>query len=273
VTRVVSKQLLPIYDKPLIYYPLTTLMLAGIREIALISTPRDLPLFKALLGDGAQWGIELLYLQQDNPDGIAQSLLIAEEFTDGDSCALILGDNVFYGQDLARTLQRVSAQKSGATVFAYRVANPEAYGVVEFDESGKATDIEEKPVTPKSSFAVTGLYFYDSLAASFARQLRPSKRNELEITDLNKKYLESGKLNVELLGRGTAWLDTGTHHSLIQASLFIETIEARQGLKIACPEEVAFRMEYIDKKALLALARSLSTTDYGKYLEQVAADG
>jgi glucose-1-phosphate thymidylyltransferase len=273
VTRVVSKQLLPIYDKPLIYYPLTTLMLAGIREIALISTPRDLPLFKALLGDGAQWGIELSYLQQNNPDGIAQSLLIAEEFTDGNSCALILGDNVFYGQDLAKTLQRVSAQKSGATVFAYRVANPGAYGVVEFDESGKATDIEEKPATPKSSFAVTGLYFYDALAASLARQLRPSKRNELEITDLNKKYLEAGNLNVEQLGRGTAWLDTGTHHSLTQASLFIETIEVRQGLKIACPEEVAFRMEYIDKKALLALARSLSTTDYGKYLEQVAADG
>lgn len=272
MTRAVSKQLLPVYDKPLIYYPLTTLMLAGIRDILVISTPRDLPQFESLLGNGSQWGLNLAYAAQPRPEGIAQALLIAEEFLSNQHSALILGDNIFYGQDLAATLQQVSAKTSIATIFTYRVANPEAYGVVEFDRSGKAIGIEEKPSTPKSGYAVTGLYFYDERAPLMARELKPSRRNELEITDLNLKYLRVGDLHVQALGRGTAWLDTGTHSSLLQASLFIETIERRQGLKIACPEEVAFRMSYINHEALCRLAADLAKSSYGDYLRQIAVE-
>ena len=268
----ISKQLLPVYDKPLVYYPLTTLMLAGIREILVISTPRDLPQFRDLLGDGSKWGIDFSYAEQAEPRGIAQALLIAEAFLAGHNCALILGDNLFYGQDLAGTLQRVSSEPGGATIFAYRVASPEAYGVVEFDGSGKAIGILEKPAKPKSSYAVTGLYFYDRSAPALARELRPSPRNELEITDLNIEYLKRGDLHVETLGRGTAWLDTGTHSSLLQASVFIETIEQRQGLKIACPEEVAFRMGFVDRAALGKLASEFPNSSYGDYLRQVAAE-
>src|SRR6266404_2760091 len=264
-TRAVSKQLLPVYDKPLIYYPLTTLMLAGIRDILLISTPRDLTQFERLLGDGSQWGLNLSYAEQPRPEGIAQALLIAEGFISNRASALILGDNLFYGQDLATTLQQASARADGATIFAYRVANAKDYGVVEFDRSGKALGIEEKPLAPKSGYAVTGLYFYDNKAPSIARSLRPSKRGELEITDVNLEYLRTGALHVETLGRGTAWLDTGTHSSLLQASLFIETIEQRQGLKIACPEEVAYRMAYINHEALSRLAADLPNTSYGNY--------
>jgi glucose-1-phosphate thymidylyltransferase len=272
ITRAVSKQLLPVYDKPLIYYPLTTLMLAGIRDILVITTPRDLPQFESLLGDGSQWGVNLSYALQQRPEGIAQALIIGEEFISNRNSALILGDNLFYGQDLAVTLQDASAQSTGATIFAYRVANPEAYGVVEFNGSGMAVGIEEKPSTPKSAYAVTGLYFYDQRASSMARELRPSRRNELEITDLNLEYLRLSELNVETLGRGTAWLDTGTHSSLLQASVFIETIEQRQGLKIACPEEVAFRMGYIDREALSKLASDFAASSYGDYLRQVAVE-
>jgi glucose-1-phosphate thymidylyltransferase len=272
VTRAVSKQLLPVYDKPLIYYPLTTLMLAGIRDILVISTPRDLPQFESLLGDGSQWGLSLSYATQPRPEGIAQALLIAEEFISSQPSALILGDNLFYGQDLATTLQEVSARPNGATVFAYRVANPAAYGVVEFDRAGNTIGIEEKPPAPRSSYAVTGLYFYDERAPLFARELLPSHRNELEITDLNLKYLRAGDLHVQILGRGTAWLDTGTHSSLLQASLFIATIEERQGLKIACPEEVAFRMAYINHEALCRLAADLPNSTYGDYLRQIAVE-
>jgi glucose-1-phosphate thymidylyltransferase len=272
VTRAVSKQLLPVYDKPLIYYPLTTLMLAGIREMLVISTPRDLPQFESLLDDGSQWGLRISYSVQERPEGIAQALLIAEDFISGRKSVLILGDNLFYGQDLAQTLQQASARGSGATIFAYRVANPHAYGVVEFDRSGKAVGIEEKPSIPKSPYAVTGLYFYDERAPAMARELQQSERNELEITDLNLKYLRSGELHVETLGRGTAWLDTGTHSSLLQASLFIETIEQRQGLKIACPEEVAYRMAYINHEALSRLAADLPNSSYGDYLRQIAIE-
>ena len=271
-TRAISKQLLPVYDKPLIYYPLTTLMLAGIREILVISTPRDLPQFKNLLGDGSHWGLSLSYAEQQWPEGIAQALLIAEKFIANRDSALILGDNLFYGQDLATTLQQASARSDGATIFAYRVANPQDYGVVEFDGSGKAIGIEEKPPAAKSAYAVTGLYFYDERAPSIARGLRPSRRNELEITDLNLEYLRLGALHVETLGRGTAWLDTGTHSSLLQASLFIETIEQRQGLKIACPEEVAYRMAYINHEALCHLAADLPNSSYGDYLRQIASE-
>lgn len=271
-TCAISKQLLPVYDKPLIYYPLTTLMLAGIRDILVISTPRDLPQFKSLLGDGSQWGLRLSYAEQQRPEGIAQALLIAEKFISNRDSALILGDNLFYGQDLAKTLQQASARSDGATIFAYRVANPKDYGVVEFDRSGKAVGIEEKPPAPKSGHAVTGLYFYDNRATSIARGLRPSKRNELEITDLNLEYLRLGALHVETLGRGTAWLDTGTHSALLQASLFIETIEQRQGLKIACPEEVAYRMAYINHEALSRLAADLPNSSYGDYLRQIALE-
>ncbi len=272
MTLAVSKQLLPVYDKPLIYYPLTTLMLAGIRDILVISTPRDLPQFESLLGDGSQWGLSLSYAKQERPEGIAQALLIGEEFISNQQSALILGDNLFYGQDLAETLQQVSARPDGASIFAYRVANPQAYGVVEFDRSGKAIGIEEKPSAPKSGYAVTGLYFYDKRAPAMAHELRPSARNELEITDLNLKYLQMGDLHVEVLGRGTAWLDTGTHSSLLQASVFIETIEQRQGLKIACPEEVAFRMAYINHEALCRLAADFGNSSYGDYLRQISSE-
>jgi len=272
ITRAVSKQLLPVYDKPMIYYPLTTLMVAGIRDIVLISTPHDLPHFENLLGDGSQWGINISYAAQPKPEGIAQSFLVAADFLDGSPSALVLGDNIFYGQDLSATVTRASARDSGATVFAYRVVNPEAYGVVEFDDRGRAVGIEEKPRQPRSNYAVTGLYFYDGRATEFARELRPSARGELEITDLNTRYLELGELHVETFGRGTAWLDTGTHASLLQAGLFIQTIEERQGLKVASPEEVAFRMKYITVEDLEKLAAGLRNTNYGEYLQQIASE-
>jgi glucose-1-phosphate thymidylyltransferase len=272
ITRAVSKQLLPVYDKPMIYYPLTTLMIAGIREIVLISTPHDLPHFKNLLGDGSQWGINISYSVQQKPEGIAQSFLVAADFLDGSPSALILGDNIFYGQDLSATVTRASARNSGATVFAYRVVNPEAYGVVQFDETGRAIGIEEKPAQPRSNYAVTGLYFYDGRATDFARELRPSARGELEITDLNMRYLKLGELQVETFGRGTAWLDTGTHASLLQAGLFIQTIEERQGLKVASPEEVAYRMNFITMQELEKLANGLRNTSYGEYLDQIASE-
>jgi glucose-1-phosphate thymidylyltransferase len=271
-TRAISKQLLPVYDKPMIYYPLTTLMLSAIRDILIISSPRDLPNFEKLLCEGTQWGLNLSYAPQPAPEGIAQALIIAEDFLGGQSSALVLGDNLFYGQDLQSAVQRASARHDSSTIFAYRVSNPEAYGVVEFDDSGRATDIVEKPKQPKSSYAVTGLYFYDSDASEIARSLRPSKRGELEITDLNLAYLKRNKLQVEVLGRGTAWLDTGTPSALLQASLFIETIEQRQGLKIACPEEVAFRMGYISKAQLEALARDAGNNAYGQYLTQILSE-
>jgi glucose-1-phosphate thymidylyltransferase len=271
-TRAISKQLLPVYDKPMIYYPLTTLMMAGIREILIISSPRDLPHFQNLLSDGAQWGLHLSYAPQPRPEGIAQSLIIAEDFLDGLPSALILGDNLFYGQDLQDVIRRAAIRESGATIFAYRVSNPEAYGVVEFDSTGKAAGIVEKPKEPKSRYAVTGLYFYDRLASELARKLRPSARGELEITDLNGAYLERDALSVEVLGRGTAWLDTGTPSALLQASLFIETIEQRQGLKIACPEEVAYRMGFISKRQLEERAAEAGKNAYGDYLTQILSE-
>jgi glucose-1-phosphate thymidylyltransferase len=271
-TRAISKQLLPVYDKPMIYYPLSTLMLAGIREILIISAPRDLPNFEKLLGGGEQWGLKLTYASQPQPEGIAQALIIAEQFLDGQPSALILGDNLFYGQDLQSAIQRASDRTDAATVFAYRVSNPEAYGVVHFDESGAATDIVEKPRQPKSKYAVTGLYFYDADAPALARALRPSPRGELEITDLNLAYLKRKKLQVETLGRGTAWLDTGTPGALLQASLFIETIEQRQGLKIACPEEIAFRSGFISRSQLETLARDAGNNAYGDYLTQILSE-
>jgi glucose-1-phosphate thymidylyltransferase len=272
ITRAVSKQLLPVYDKPMIYYPLTTLMLAGIRDILLISTPHDLPHFEQLLGDGSQWGVNISYEAQPKPEGIAQSFLIAAEFLDGSPSTLVLGDNIFYGQDLGASVTRASERDLGATVFAYRVANPEAYGVVEFDERGRAIGIEEKPRQPRSNYAITGLYFYDDRVTDFARELRPSTRGELEITDLNTRYLKLGELQVETFGRGTAWLDTGTHASLLQAGLFIQTIEERQGLKVASPEEVAYRMKYITVEQLEQLAGKLRNTNYGDYLRQIASE-
>ncbi|HXG73009.1 MAG TPA: glucose-1-phosphate thymidylyltransferase RfbA [Gemmatimonadaceae bacterium] len=272
ITRAVSKQMLPVYDKPMIYYPLTTLMSAGIREILVISTPRDLPGFRSLLGDGEQWGVELAYEEQPKPDGIAQAFIIGERFIDGHPSALVLGDNIFHGHDLSETLRAASRRESGATIFAYRVGNPDAYGVVEFDSDGRPLGIEEKPRQPKSSYAVTGLYFYDADVSRFARGLKPSPRGEVEITDLNMCYLRRGDLHVARLGRGTAWLDTGTHSSLLQASLFIETIEQRQGLKIACPEEVAYRMGYIGAGDLEKLAEGLANTGYGEYLRQIMSE-
>jgi len=256
----------------MIYYPLSTLMLAGIREIQIISSPRDLPNFERLLCDGTQWGLKLSYANQPRPEGIAQSLIIAEQFLAGNPSALILGDNLFYGQDLQNVVQRASDRNGAATIFAYRVTNPEAYGVVEFDANGGATDIVEKPKRPKSAYAVTGLYFYDGDAPALARDLRPSARGELEITDLNLAYLKRKKLQVEILGRGTAWLDTGTPSALLQASLFIETIEQRQGLKIACPEEIAYRMGFIDKGQLETLARQAGNNAYGEYLTQILSE-
>ena len=270
MTRVTSKQLLPVYDKPMIYYPLTTLMLSGLREILIISTPRDLPLYRDLLGDGSQWGISLSYAEQPHPGGLAQAFLIGADFLDGDAACLILGDNIFYAQGLAKLLQGVVQENSGATVFGYWVRDPERYGVVAFDEAGRVTSLEEKPKAPKSHYAVVGLYFYDERVVDMARSLKPSARGELEITDLNNLYLREGALNVKLLGRGTAWLDTGTPESLLDAASFVHTVEARQGLKMAVPEEIAWRMGYIDRKQVLRLAEELGNSDFGKYLTALA---
>ncbi|MGN6391384.1 MAG: glucose-1-phosphate thymidylyltransferase RfbA [Gemmatimonadales bacterium] len=266
VTRALCKQLLPVYDKPMIYYPLSTLMLGGMREILIISTPQDLPTFERLLGDGHQWGISLSYQVQPSPDGLAQAFILGRDFIGRASSCLILGDNIFYGQDLSVTLQRAAAQAAGATVFGYHVQNPSAYGVVEFDAHGRVVGLEEKPTAPRSSYAVTGLYFYDNCVVDIARAIRPSPRGELEITDVNARYLATGALRVEILRRGTAWLDTGTHESLLQAGTFIQTIEERQGLKIACPEEIAYRMGYIDAEQVHRLAEPLLKSSYGQYL-------
>ena len=265
-SQVVSKQLLPIYDKPMVYYPLCTLLLAGIRDILLISTPQDTPRFQQLLGDGSQWGISLTYAVQERPDGLAQALIIAEDFLAGGPSALVLGDNIFYGHDFVRLLHGAQTQQTGATVFAYAVQDPQRYGVVEFDAQGKAISLEEKPAAPKSRYAVTGLYFYDGQASTLARQLHPSARGELEITDLNRLYLQAGQLDVQTMGRGYAWLDTGTHESMLEASQFIYTVEKRQGLKVAAPEEIAWRNGWIDAAQLQSLAQPLIKSDYGQYL-------
>jgi glucose-1-phosphate thymidylyltransferase len=269
VTRSVCKQLLPVYDKPMIYYPLSTLMLAGIRDILVISTPHDLPAFERLMGNGSQWGLSLTYAAQPAPEGLAQAFIIGRDFIGSASSCLILGDNIFYSHDLGVTLRRAGKRDPGATIFAYHVHNPGAYGVVEFDRTGRAIAIEEKPKQPRSNYAVTGVYFYDNRVVDVAREIRPSARGELEITDVNAWYLQAGELQVEIMGRGTAWLDTGTHELLLQASHFIETIEQRQGLKISCPEEIAYRMQYIDAGALERLADAYRGTSYGQYLGRI----
>jgi glucose-1-phosphate thymidylyltransferase len=272
VTRAVSKQLLPVYDKPMIYYPLTVLMLAGIREVLVISTPHDLPLFERLLGDGGPWGMRIEYAEQERPEGIAQALLIGARFIAGRDVALVLGDNLFFGYGFSGLLRSASARTAGATVFGYYVQDPRRYGVVEFDDSGRARSIEEKPAEPKSHYAITGLYFYDGRAVELAQGIEPSARGELEITDLNRRYLDDGSLCVERLGRGFAWLDAGTHESLLQASTFVETVEARQGLKVGCPEEVAWRQGWIDGERLRELAEPMAGNGYGRYLLELAAD-
>ncbi|HET7565715.1 MAG TPA: glucose-1-phosphate thymidylyltransferase RfbA [Gemmatimonadaceae bacterium] len=272
LTSAVSKQLLPVYDKPMIYYPLSTLLLAGIRDLLIISTPDDVPRFARLLGDGHSWGVNIAYAVQPSPDGLAQAFLIGREFIGSSPSTLILGDNLFYGHELSATLRRASQRSEGATVFGYRVQNPSAYGVVEFDAAGRVVGIEEKPTAPRSHYAVTGLYFYDNRVADIAREIRPSARGELEITDVNARYLELGALCVELLGRGTAWLDTGTHEALLQAGQFIATVESRQGLKVACPEEIVYHMGYIDAEQLARLAEPLKKSGYGQYLLQILRD-
>ena len=270
LTKSVSKQLMPVYDKPMVYYPLTPLMLANIREVLVITTPEDRAAFANLLGDGGQWGMKIDYAVQPSPDGLAQAFLIGEEFIDGDPCALVLGDNLFYGHGMQGLMEQVAGHESGATVFGYWVKNPSAYGVAEFDDSGKVVGLEEKPENPRSHYAVAGLYFYDASVVEYAKALKPSPRGELEITDLNRKYLEAGTLRLEKLGRGVAWLDTGTPEALLQAANFIQTIETRQGLQVACPEEVAFRKKWIDDNQLMGLAEPLMKTAYGQYLADLA---